>query len=50
MAPNSVTCPNLDVGEHRLVVLDADFVDYALAKVIVGECRVLDLNASVRSF
>lgn len=49
MAPNSVTCPNLDVGGHRLVVLDADFVGYASAKVIVGEYyRVLNLNALVR--
>ena len=48
MAPNSVTCPNLDVGGHRLVVLDVGFVGYASAKVIVGECHVLDPNASVR--
>jgi hypothetical protein len=48
MAPNSVTCPNLDVCGHRLVVLDADFVGYASAKVIVGECRVLNLSALVR--
>ena len=48
MAPNSVTYPNLDVGGRRVVVLDAGFVGYASAKVIVGECHVLDLNASVR--